>query len=147
MLFRSPVLEKSAVTELDKTAPKLVTGQTAYQIFSTDKYIFKVTPTFETLYRIGFYRESTSGGDNSFLADRDSRRAFRRVRYGEASMNLLRQCKKYRVRGFPSQFLRSEYKLYEAIDQLNRRRGYMLVKYGLDSEDERNQMFFILEKK
>ncbi len=62
-------------------------------------------------------------------------------------MNLLRQCKKYRVRGFPSQFLRSEYKLYEAIDQLNRRRGYMLVKYGLDSEDERNQMFFILEKK
>lgn len=144
-----PTLEKSAVTAPNGAAPKLVTGQTAYQIFSTDKFIFKITPTFETLYRIGFHREipGIGGGDGSFLVDGDSRFTYRRVRHGDTSMNLLRQCKKHMVCGFSKPFLRAEYRLYEAIDQLNRRRGYMIVKRGLDSGDERNQMYFILERK
>lgn len=81
------------------------------------------------------------------LTDGGGSHIYRRVRRGDASMNLLLRCNTKIVRGFPTPLVRAEYGLYELIDPLDRRRGYLIVKCGLDPTDERNRMYFIREKK
>ena len=142
------MLERSAPVTPQSDMPKLIPGQMAYQIFSTEKYIFKLTSTKDTLYRVSFHRESDRGGNDSFVVDKDSRCIFRRVKFGENGLDLLRMCKKNKVRGFPTEFAydRHTYKIFEVLDQLNRRRGYMLVRRDLDPNNEANQLYYIFQR-
>lgn len=80
------------------------------------------------------------------MRDRDSRLPLKRIYY-DMDIAPLRSCKILKVPGDPIEFEHKQYKLFEAIDRLRHRRGYILVENGLDSKNEANRKYYIPIKK
>lgn len=138
---RSPQgnLIKSAHVDGNTDAQKLAKGGALYQIFSYSTYIFKVSSTFEKLYRYGF--DPLTNEVVEILV-------FKRVRDGDPEMLNLRNKNPKRRQGTSTLFCNTRYDVY-GLSSDGYLRGYMLyarTTYGSRQTTASEKMYFVYEK-
>lgn len=118
-----------------------------YQIFSTNSCIYKISSSFERLYRIQYHREQSSN-------EVDESRVYKRVEREKLASSSLRGTKPYKVSGHSERYNTNRYELYQMVKAdvygKNRIYGFMIEKKRelLDSSDEpRPRFYYEFERK
>ena len=98
----------TAPTAVNKTSPNLVKGNTMHQIFSTNSCIYKISSSFERLYRIQYHREQSSN-------EVDETRIYKRVECKNRDNSSLRGTEPKRVSGDYKLFCNNRYDLFKLV--------------------------------
>lgn len=107
----------SAPTDVDKTTCKLDKGISIHQIFSTKKYIFKISSRMDKLYRKQFHREPLTNEVEDTVV-------YKQVKYSS-----LREDEK-KLKGASLPYCEKKYDIYPLFTQEDKIRGYMLCPQG-----------------
>lgn len=136
-------LHRSGPAPYDKRVPRLESGKSIEQIFSTDRYLYKISATFDVLYRCEIYRDPNGYS----TIRRNSLKKFRRVAYEELPTQ------EFTEEGEAERwnFMGANYKLYQLVNKWAKRRiGYKIVRIeqiSLFRVEETAPMYYMCESR
>lgn len=132
---------------MDKSASRLIKGSTMYQIFTTNSCIYKISSSFENLYRIQYHREQSSN-------EVDETRIYKRVERENIANSSLHGTKPERVAGNSELCCNNRYELFQLVkaDVYGKyhRYGFMIEQkkdFFSPSDEERARFYYAFEKK